>query len=56
MIVKRKVAEAIYKACHEEWRGFIPRSIELKYDRMAEAAIADVRRQMYSTGELQVSD
>lgn len=34
------VAEAIYRACHSEWRGFIPRSIELRYDRMAVAAIA----------------
>ena len=34
-----RVAEAIYKSCHSEWRGFIPHSIELKYRRMAEAAI-----------------
>lgn len=38
--MKKQVAEAIYKSCHSEWRGFIPRSIELKYERMAEAAIA----------------
>lgn len=46
MIVKRKVAEAIYRSCHSQWRGFIPRSIELQYDRMAEAAINEIRRQM----------
>jgi hypothetical protein len=35
-----EVAEAIYRACHSEWRGFIPRSIELRYRRMAVAALA----------------
>lgn len=35
-----EVAESIYRSCHPGWRGFIPRSIELKYQRMAQAAIA----------------
>jgi hypothetical protein len=39
-----KVAEAIYRACHSEWRGFIPRSIELRYGRMADAAITEIDR------------
>lgn len=42
----QQVAEAIYKACHSEWRGYIPRSIELKYQRMAQAAITTVKQQI----------
>ena len=38
----QRVAEAIYKSRHSEWRGFIPRSIELRYRRMAEAALAEL--------------
>lgn len=46
MIDRTMVAEAIYRSCHTEWRGFIPRSIELKYLRMADAAVKDVGRQV----------
>lgn len=46
---KRKVAEAIYRACHSEWRGFIPKSIELQYDRKAEAAIREIGGQLSGT-------
>lgn len=38
----KSISEAIYKSCHSEWRGFIPRSIELKYERMAAAAVKEM--------------
>lgn len=46
MIDRKKVGEAIYRSRHSEWRGFIPRSIELKYWRMGEAAINAVKEQI----------
>lgn len=40
----KSISEAIYKSCHSEWRGYIPKSIELKFERMAMAAVQEISK------------